>query len=820
MIEGLEVRELNGRRLELPHLSLNIEITELFSKRVQLRSFKMYDGFLEILQDETTPLRLAGLPEQQQSQEPQNREARWQFGVDDLIIKNTQARLYGLHSQEIFVLDTVKLKNIIPWQADIPAEIDASLGLRDGTVKISGTGFLFTKAPSVTAKLNSKSLDFARLLKLFSKTEPASIVGLVSGDLNVQATIDGKQKSSAQTETSLSLAGTLQVDGLKIDDTSSELTAHRVAVSNLSSTFKRSHAGKVHVVAAARVGVSKLDVTTTQAQLHNEEIRWEGDLNAIIDPAGKLTARVMGKLNSQLLALTLPASALKVAQESARWNGQIDIRQESASAEPTIDLNGSAESHNIQVDSPKLGVRLMRLGSLRLDGTQTKGVDDIRVRHVTAQNLETIQRITPNTKKGSGKKPYVAFRGGLVGKELSIKNGAEIRLDQLLLDGADLQIERLDNGELRLVGSLLKQIARLNAAAEKGAHRTSKALSVRIKKWTVTGNSRLALADRSVKPAATFVISPVQIDIKNIDTDEPNKNVPIEINAKLGKYAVLDFKGTFRPFSPRLNLDVAGKLTGFELTSVSGYARRYMGYDLTQGRLDTKIHARIIDGKLQTDSALTISKLKVKTVDPEVLKPLENRLEIPLETGLALLRDSEDVIHLSVPVTGDITNPEFDFSDAINSSIGNAIKKTILTTLKVAFPLGGIIMAVAESGGKATLQLNPLPFVTGSTDLNAASKASLIKVAELLKSRPTLKVSICGLAVLKDMANTDAAEKSSQDQLPEATTTTLLKLGKQRAAAVKDHLIKRHNIAEPRLFLCAPKVNKKIDAIPRVEIRL
>jgi hypothetical protein len=51
-----------------------------------------------------------------------------------------------------------------------------------------------------------------------------------------------------------------------------------------------------------------------------------------------------------------------------------------------------------------------------------------------------------------------------------------------------------------------------------------------------------------------------------------------------------------------------------------------MDYDLTQGRLDTKIHARIIDGKLQTDSALTISKLKVKTVDPEVLKPLENRL--------------------------------------------------------------------------------------------------------------------------------------------------------------------------------------------------
>jgi hypothetical protein len=382
----------------------------------------------------------------------------------------------------------------------------------------------------------------------------------------------------------------------------------------------------------------------------------------------------------------------------------------------------------------------------------------------------------------------------------------------------------LENGELRLVGSLLKRIGQWTAAAKKRKSEDTAAVRVQIGKWSVTGNSRLALADRSVKPAAKFVVSPVRIDLTNIDTAEPDRNVPITVSAKLGKYSALDAKGTIRPFSQRLNLDITGKLTGFDLTSVTGYARRYMGYDLTQGRLDTEAHARVIDGKLQTESKLTISKLEVQTVEPKIMKPLDDRLEVPLETGLALLRDSEDVIRLSIPVTGDVANPEFDFSDAVNTAIGNAIKNTILTTLKVAFPLGGIIMAVAESGGKAGLQLAPLPFAAGSAELNAAAKASLVKLAQLLKSRPTVKISICGWAVPADRAKLDGSEKPSTEPLKDAEKTALLQLGKQRATAVKDHLIKQHGIAEPRLFLCAPSIGtgtgKEAGAAPRVELRL
>jgi flagellar motor protein MotB len=859
LIEDLSVQEKTGRRLKLQHVSLNLEISKLFTKRIQLRSLEMHDSHLDVLQTKTGSFQLAGLPQQTQSKPSPDSQSRWQFGADDITIKNTRIRFHRPRGQEEFSLKTLQAGNIVPWQPGASAKIDALLGLHNASVKISAKAFPFSNAPSLTATLKIKSLDMARLKKFSLNTELKGIDGVVSGALDVLVKFQKNKKASEGAETSLNLAGNIRIDGLKIgndrlmsapkstqkdtkpqslpepigEKTAAPFSAQRVSVSKLSAKITRSNIGDIKLAATAQMILEKLKVTTAEAELRNEEIRWAGNLNASLNSAGKLTTRATGTINSRLLDLNLPVSALKVSQKLARWNGQIEFRQESHSAKPTLNFKGSAESQDVQVDSPDLGVRLMRLGSLKIDDAEAKGLDNIHLRQVTAQKLETIQRIPTSAKRKPGQKPYVAFRGALTADDLSIKNGTDVSLRHLLLDGADLQIERLKNGELRLVGSLLSQIGRWSAARKKDKPQATKAFSMRIKKWTTAGKSRLVLADRSVKPAAKFVISPIRIELKNIDTDKPGANIPIEISAKPGKYSTLNVKGFFRPFTDRLNLHVSGNLTGFNLTSVSGYSRRYTGYDLTQGRLDTKIDARIIDGKLQANSVLKISKLQMRPADPKVLNPLETRLEIPLETGLALLRDGEDIIHLNVPVTGDIANPKFDFSDAFNTAFGNAIKKTILTTLKVLFPLGGIIKAVAESDGKTALQLNPLLFALGSAELSASTTTNLAKIADLLKLRPTAKISICGRAVPGDVStsndalkavqskeseNSDVAKTSPQDQMSDAARTALLELAKQRATMVKDHLIKQHDIPEARLFLCAPKLSDPANAKPPVEI--
>jgi hypothetical protein len=252
------------------------------------------------------------------------------------------------------------------------------------------------------------------------------------------------------------------------------------------------------------------------------------------------------------------------------------------------------------------------------------------------------------------------------------------------------------------------------------------------------------------------------------------------------------------------------------------------------------IDAKIVDGKLDSTSALTINKLDTAPTNPELLAPLNNRLEVPIDTALSLLRDSNDMIRLSVPVQGDITNPQFDFSNAVNQAIGGAIKSTMTTLLKVAFPIGGLILTVVDSAGNTQLMIEPVPFAAGESALLPAAATHLDNVAKLLGERPQVRLTICAqvtepdraalLARMQEEAARKAAEKKAAPTAPAAAPapveqitvpeSDLLALARQRNEAVKDDLIARHKIDESRLFLCAAGSVAGTDSEqPRVDLR-
>ena len=63
----------------------------------------------------------------------------------------------------------------------------------------------------------------------------------------------------------------------------------------------------------------------------------------------------------------------------------------------------------------------------------------------------------------------------------------------------------------------------------------------------------------------------------------------------------------------------------------------------------------------------------------------KQQASLPLDTALELLRDSDGNIALSVPVSGDVDNPQFDYSDAINQAMLSAAKGAVLIYFQ---PLG------------------------------------------------------------------------------------------------------------------------------------
>jgi hypothetical protein len=333
-------------------------------------------------------------------------------------------------------------------------------------------------------------------------------------------------------------------------------------------------------------------------------------------------------------------------------------------------------------------------------------------------------------------------------------------------------------------------------------------------------------------------MSPVTATLSTVDSSKPEVPARVTLTSTIDKYTHLSLNGTTKPFDNQLTMDIGGTLKGFDLTGISGYAARFLGYDLQRGRLDADLQAKIVEGKLDSSSTLVISKLAVDPTDPSRLGPLGSRIEVPLETALSLLRREGDVIRLNIPVSGDLSNPQFDFSDGINQAVSGAIVGTMSTLLQVAFPIAGAIRIIADAAGNKHLQITPVMFEPGQAVLAPAERAHLDEVEKFLLDRPTAMLTLCAHATAADREallsalRAEAAKKSEEDKKPDGQHAggkppeitvpedALSDLARMRGEAVKDELLARDGISEDRLFLCAPEVS--LDAPedqPRVDLQ-
>jgi hypothetical protein len=207
---------------------------------------------------------------------------------------------------------------------------------------------------------------------------------------------------------------------------------------------------------------------------------------------------------------------------------------------------------------------------------------------------------------------------------------------------------------------------------------------------------------------------------------------------------------------------------------------------------------------------------------------------VPLETALSTLRDKNDDIKLEVPISGDIDDPKFDISDAIEQAVVKGMKFSALSFLKYALQPYGALIAVGqyavEEGAAALtgVQLDPVFFAPGARTLDDEALDYLERIAELAKGRPELRIKICGKATSADKTalggkppqTPKAADKPSSDSGSHGSgqKLKLRALAKGRAAAIKEHLVKNLGIEPDRLFVCFPEIDEDPEARPRADL--
>jgi hypothetical protein len=350
----------------------------------------------------------------------------------------------------------------------------------------------------------------------------------------------------------------------------------------------------------------------------------------------------------------------------------------------------------------------------------------------------------------------------------------------------------------------------------------------------LSGSSQLDFTDHSVQPSFRQHLDIDRFSVGAMDSAAAKRWTPVELAGRLGEYSHLTLAGKARPFADQVNVDLTGTLKAVDLPHLSSYTAASLGYNLQSGQLDGDIILKITDDQMDGKAKLVLNKLNVKAADTERMAELNRELNMPLDSALNMLRDGDDNIRLTLPVSGDIHKPDFDFSHIINKAMGKALKSAALSYVKYALQPYGALITLAQMAGKAAnrVALDALPFAAGSAEPAVDAAPYLDKLTGLLKDRPALRFQICGLATEADRqalaeAARQAAAKPAQDgetrpaqpAAPVIADDLLLKLAADRSAAIKRQLVAR-GAAPERLFVCNPEIDQAADAKPRAELLL
>jgi outer membrane protein OmpA-like peptidoglycan-associated protein len=236
-------------------------------------------------------------------------------------------------------------------------------------------------------------------------------------------------------------------------------------------------------------------------------------------------------------------------------------------------------------------------------------------------------------------------------------------------------------------------------------------------------------ADFSLKPNFATAIQQLNGQIGTLDNRKP---VPakVDIKGQVDRYAPVTIAGSLNPFDPMSALDIATSFKRVELTTLTPYSGKFAGYRIRKGRLNLDLHYQITKGQLQAENKVVVEQLQLgeKVDSPDAVS-------LPLKLAIALLKDSDGKISISLPVTGDLNNPQFSVMPIVWQTLRNLLVRAATAPFKF---IGGLI-----SGGSSD-DLGTVAFAPGSAQLDAKAQAALLKLAGALKERPALHLEVEG----------------------------------------------------------------------------
>jgi outer membrane protein OmpA-like peptidoglycan-associated protein len=267
-----------------------------------------------------------------------------------------------------------------------------------------------------------------------------------------------------------------------------------------------------------------------------------------------------------------------------------------------------------------------------------------------------------------------------------------------------------------------------------------------------------------------------------------------QLSATLGKYTPIQLEAEFSNQTGALAVKAKGEVKGLVLNHIDGYISNDLGHNFERGQLSDTFTLAIKDKHMTMRNQLEVRYIKATAI--------EGKKGPPLGLAVKLLQDKDGILRITVPIEGDLDNPEFKIAQALTPVITKAVTLAAASNIQ---PLGTVLL-VKDLLDKTLLKVSfePAFFEAGTAALSKGQAENMRELAIKLIKTPNLQVRLCGVVTPVDKAEPEEAFK---------------KLGEARADAVKKLLL-AERLPSDQVIPCPPYRDDAETAKPRVDITL
>ena len=477
--------------------------------------------------------------------------------------------------------------------------------------------------------------------------------------------------------------------------------------------------------------------------------------------------------------LTATASATLASGGAAQAKLQFDKRRNEGEAEITLErLTLAALSPYLNRNTRlKLGKGEATIGGRVKFFSAANATEALRFEGNTAlRNVELIDESTLA--------PFAQW-AELSSTDMKVVFGAqgtEVLLADLLLDQPRGKLIIAQDGTVNLtqIGKVdipVAQPATLTQAASAPTD-IQKKPRVKVDRLQVTGGD-VEFADLSLRPQFGVRISDLAGVIVGLTT-EPASRAEVSMEGKVDEFGLARLAGNLSPLGATEYTDLKATFRNLEMKNLTPYSGKFAGRTIVSGKLSLDLEYKINQRKLNGENKIIIDNLTLgERVDSK------DATNLPLDLALALLRDSNGVIDLGLPVQGSLDDPQFNYGGLIWKAIVNVLTKIVTAPFRA---LGALLGGSGE-------EFAAVIFEPGEARLLPPEREKLGKLARALEQRPQLKLAVEGRydktldreALADNIVKLDISKRAGM-KAPAANESLIISLTDIKVQAALDEL--------------------------------